>query len=1136
MLRLLTGKARSGKSQYIFEQIQKQDLAGDKVYLIVPEQFTMEAEYELSQRLEKGVLLGVEVISFERMAFRLVDNARGRSIVKIDDHGKVMVLRRLFNLYKKDMQVFKRATQKEGFLTEFKNLIQELKRNRIRPETLEEALKAIENPLLGRKIQDVLQIYQAFEEFMQGRYLDDEDRFEALIEAIDYSKMFQSAHVWVDHFHGFTVQERAVLAKIMEKAACTTVSLTLDADENRDQSIFASTIRTFKHLKKMAETMALEVKWQPFQRDSEETEMAVLEKELFSYPFKTYEKPVETLSLYAGQNMESEVEHMAMTIIDLAQTQGYRWRDMTVIKGTEAYNPILKRIFSEYGIPYFMDEKRGIMHSPVIQFLMSALTCIDRYYRQEDIVRLLKVGLIDLAPEAIEQFENGVLAYGIQGRKFLQPMHEKYENRDQLEVVRQQLSDVLVPFHDVLKKAENVEDMTRALYTFMVDNKLPEKIQEWLRQRKEEGALEHAQEMTQIWNILMTILDQMIELMGDQEIRIKEFIKLLEAGLKEYQVGIIPTTVDHVLVGSVNRSKSHSVKAIFVLGMNDGLIPAYSEGDGILLNEEKQGLAEYNLQLPSTRELKQQEEDLAVYALLNKASERIYLSCALADEKGNTLRPSILIEKLQAVFPKLSIQSDLIQAFEEAPSLLPAPAFKFLIKELRQWVEGKEMDAFWWSALRWYQEQETWQKQMSLVIEGLFHNNQPISLKNEEVEALYNLPLVVSTSRLEKYADCPFAHFVRYGLKPKMRKMYKVEYPDIGLLFHTSVERFARYLKTFDLSWKDLEQEEIRSIIDTIIDELAEDHDYKILQSSYRYKYLIHKIRRITNRAIGTLGHQLGKGQFELMDHEVAFGTSIVQGSIPPLVIEMEDGQRLMIEGRIDRIDIFEQGEKKYVKIIDYKSGLRKFNLSEVFFGLQIQLVLYLDAVVKNSHFLLNDALNPGGIFYFRIDDPLIETDGRTSEADIEKAIRKSLRMDGLAVKNLEVVQAIDDELQSSGKSDVIPVALKKDESFSATSSVMEEADMALLMAYTEDVAKQAGESITHGEIGVSPCKTRDYVACQRCDYQSLCQFDSKLRNNQYRLIQNLSNERVLDKLHEWSEKHAKVDTATESGNSGKKR
>ncbi len=386
---------------------------------------------------------------------------------------------------------------------------------------------------------------------------------------------------------------------------------------------------------------------------------------------------------------------------------------------------------------------------------------------------------------------------------------------------------------------------------------------------------------------------------------------------------------------------------MFVLGMNDGQIPAYSEGDGILLNDEKELLAKQNIVLPSTSELKQQEEDLAVYSVLNKASEKLFISYALADEKGSSLRPSTLIDKLKEIYPHLVIQTDLTDKQKVAPVLLPTPTFKFLVKELREYVDGSDLHNEWWNILGWYQNQADWKESVDFVIEGLFHNNQPQPLSLAEVESVYELPLVVSTSRLERFANCPFSHFVKYGLKPRTRKVYKVEYPDIGLLFHTSVERFAQYLNEHDLPWEDLTRHEMESIIDSIIDTLADEHEYKILKSSFRYKYLINKIRRISNRAVNTLGHQLGKGKFQPLAHEMAFGKSIVKGGAPPLVIEMPNGQRLMIEGRIDRIDIYEQGEKKYIKVIDYKSGYRKFNLSEVFFGLQIQLVLYMDAVLK---------------------------------------------------------------------------------------------------------------------------------------------------------------------------------------------
>jgi len=512
---------------------------------------------------------------------------------------------------------------------------------------------------------------------------------------------------------------------------------------------------------------------------------------------------------------------------------------------------------------------------------------------------------------------------------------------------------------------------------------------------------------------------------------------------------------------------------------------------------------------------------------MNKSSEKLYISYALSSEKGSALRPSILIEKLKEIFPKLVLNTDVKEQNQDTKIVTPTPTFKYLVKNLRNYVDGNDIDQTWWNALKWYKESPEWADSTNRVIEGLFHNNQPRPLNKEEIKAVYDLPLIVSTSRLEKFADCPFAHFVRYGLKPKTRKVYKVEYPDIGLLFHKSVEYFAHYLNEHGLEWQDLDKGEMYSIIDEIINQLADEHEHKILKSSFRYKYLINKIRRISNRAVNTLGHQLDKGSFKLEAHEIAFGNSIVKDGIPPLVIEMQNGERLIIEGRVDRIDILDQGEKKYVKVIDYKSGYRKFNLSDVFFGLQIQLVLYMDAIVKNGDYIVKDRLHPGGMFYFKIDDPLIETEEEIKPESVEKAILKELRMDGLTIKNLDIVKAIDNTLEPSVKSDVIPVALKKDETFSKTSSVVEEEEMDMLIEYVEQMAGKTGEKIVGGNIDIAPCKTKDYVACERCDYQAICQFDQKIKNNQYRVIQKLSNERIIEKLHDWSDKNAKVDPGT---------
>lgn len=1126
-IRYILGRAGSGKTKRIFEEIKyKLEQGGvNKLLLLVPEQFTLQTEYDLITTNELSGIMRVEVISFQRLAYRVFDEVGGLKRIDINELGKIMVLKRLFDKYSKELEVYRKASKQEGFLANFCTLITELKRNDIYPEVLKEALESFEEEnMLTRKLKDISFMYEKFNEYMDGRYTDEEDKLSMLIDKIDEAKFLDGAEVWIDGFSGFTSQEYRVLEKLILKTEKVNIALTRDNDTKaKDQSLFIPTDETFRKIREIAHRHKVKETQTILKQEAiKPPELKHLEREVYAFPYNKYDTEVENIDIFSGTNQYTEIENAACKIISLVRDKSYRWKDIALVNGAmETYGLTIKRVFNEYGIPFFIDEKRNIMNNPIIKLILSAIDILSRNYRYDDVFRFIKTGFCALNKDESEKLENFVLKYGIEGNRWFANFEYKDVEREESDKINEIRIKFITPFmaiKDKLKGSRLVSEFSEYLFEFLVVLGIEEKLGLWIEALREKGRLEYVNEYTQIWNIIMEVLNQLVEILGDTKVNLKEYKRILEAGFSQYKVGIIPPTIDQVLVGNLDRSRSHNIKALFVVGVNDGILPSGQGDDGLLMDEEKLLIKEKGIPLLSDSETKLKEEEFSIYTSLSKPSEYLWMSYALSDSEGKAFRPSILIDRIKKIYPKLQIKSDIVKGdtdLDEKRQLslisMPIPTFKYMIENLRLSIDENPIFHLWDEVYDWYYDNKEWDKRRNMMIEGLFHNNKEDYIGEERAKNLYDAPLKSSISRLEKFVNCPFAHFINYGLKPHERKEYKINIPDIGQLFHESMENFSKKLSFEKLNWKEIDKKKCDEIVEKIIDDIAPNFSYNILESSYRYKYLVNKLKRVSKRAAWTLTEHIKKGDFVPSLYELEFG----EGSfsmIPPIIIELPDGEEIKLEGRIDRIDILKDEDGSYVKIIDYKSGNKKFSLSDVYYGLQIQLVVYLDAVLENKDKLRIDDAHPGGVFYFKLDDPMIESNEDDVEL-IEKEIMKKLKLDGIIAKDIKIAKAMDRDIEEEKKSLVIPANLKKDGDFSKNSSVLEEAKLYSLIRHVRNLVIEIAGEILKGNVNIEPCKIDNNISCSYCQYGSICQFDRNLENNDFRVIRKLKDEEVLRKI-----------------------
>ena len=1139
-IRYILGRAGSGKRERIFKEIKhKLEQGGEnKLLLLVPEQFTLQTEFDLITTNELSGIMRAEVISFERLAQKVFNEVGGLKKIDINELGKIMVLKRLFDKHSKELEIYSKASKQEGFLSNFCTLITELKRNDIYPDTLKEILTSFEQEnMFTKKIKDISFMYERFTKYMDGKYTDEEDKLSMLIDRIDEANFLDGAEIWIDGFNGFTSQEYRILEKLILKVEKTNISITRDSnEETRDKGLFAPTNKTFKKIRDIAHRHSVkETKTVLEGQKDRSLALRHIEREIYAYPYNKYDRESESIEIFYGTNQYTEIESAASKIISLVRDKGYRWKDIALVNGAmETYGLTVKRVFNEYGIPFFIDEKRDIMNNPIIKLILSSMDIISRNYKYDDVFRFIKTGFCTLNKDEAEELENFVLKYGIEGKKWFndfQYEREEDEYLSEINEIRRKFIDPFMDIKDILKGRRQVSDFSSDLFEFLVRLGIETKLDTWIEALRQRNKLEYINEYTQIWNIVMEVLNQLVEILGDTEVNLKEYRRILEAGFSQYKVGIIPPTIDQVLVGSLERSRSHNVKALFLVGVNDGILPSGLDDKGLFLDEEKLLIKEKGIDLPSDSETRLKEEEFSIYTALAKPSKYLWISYALSDNEGKALRPSILIDKIKKLYPKLYPMSDIMKGNtnedEERQLKLvstPIPTFKYLIENLRLKIDKNPVHSLWNEVYDWYYHNESWDERRTMMIEGLFHDNQEEYIGEERAKTLYSTPLKSSISRLERFVNCPFAHFISYGLKPQERREYKVGIPDIGKLFHDSMENFAQKLSLEELSWRAIDKDKCDEIVESIIDEIAPNFGYKILESSFRYRYLVKKLKRVSKRAAWTLTEHIKKGDFTPSMYEFDFGEGSFS-KVPPIIIELPDGEEIKLEGRVDRIDILKNERGSYVKIIDYKSGSKKFSLSDVYYGLQIQLIVYLDAILENKDKLRIDDAYPGGVFYFKLDDPMIETNDNNPK-NIEKEIMKKLKMDGIIIKDIKVVKAMDRDIEEEGNSLIIPASLKRDGELSKSSSVLEEKELYSLIRHVKNLIVEIGGEILKGNIKIEPCKVENHVSCTYCPYKAICQFDRNFTNNNYRVIRKLRDEEVIKKIdtEDRGEKDAKLD------------
>ncbi len=1137
-LRFIVGRAGTGKTRQVLSEIKERILhkTTDPLVLIVPEQFSFQTERDLVSMLGTGGILGTEVLSFQRLAFRIFNEAGGITYPHIHPAGKAMILYRILDKMKDRFRVFSRVCEREGFVDKLSSLITEFKRYNVTPEHLNDAGNTYpEGHPLRDKLQELFLIYAEFEKALYQRYRDSDDDLTLASQKLSETGLYQGAEIWIDGFTNFTPQEYLMIGEIMKKAKCVTVSLCTDSTEDGalsyESDVFSPVKKAVKRLKRMADELGATVddtvrlEDRPPVRFKNSPELAHLEQNLNSYPYSVYPDKTQDISLFSAVSVFSEIEATAREIITLCRDRGMRYRDIAVVtRNLAGYEKLFEVIFADYGIPCFIDRKVDITDHPLIRLVLSMLDIFNEQWSYEAVFSYLKSGLTGIPRQDIDRLENYVLACGIKGSQWTsdKPWHMSYEllpDEKALESQKQELEEInrirsavtapLLRFRKALKGRKTAAEFCSGIYDFLCELKIPETIENSIEALRARGELAMADAYAQVWGILMALFDQMVEVMGDETISLERFTRILKIGLGEYQIGLVPASLDQVLIGSADRSKSHDIKAMFLLGTNDGVFPSAGVKEGLLSDQDRAALSHIGLELASDTRTQAFDEQYLVYKALTAASQILRISWPISDSEGKTMRPSTIISRMRKLFPRISEESNLLPArtHDEEMALLASAntAFGSMISAMRQKADGNEIQPLWEDVYRWFSSKDAY-KSACRNLKGAFgYTNLAQRIKANKISALYGDPAISSVSRLERYTACPFAFYVQYGLGARDRKIYALSPPDIGTFMHAVIERFSQLVAKGDNTWRTIDREWCNAAVSRIVDEMLEKMQGTGLAASKRYTALTNRLKRVIARSVWLIAQHIRRGSFNPIDYEVGFGD---REKYPPIVIELDSGEKIHLTGRIDRVDAFKTEEGTFLRIIDYKSGTKDFRLSDVYYGLQIQLITYLDALWENGS-IEDQKVLPGGMLYFRIDDPIIKEGNSATEEDIEKAIMQKLKMKGLLLADVRLIKEMDHTID--GSSLIIPATVNKSDVLGKNTSGATLDQFRILRSYVRRLLKGLCTEIKKGNVAISPYKKKGSTACSRCSFLSVCQFDTAMKDNRFKQLYDKKDEEVWE-------------------------
>ena len=1084
MIRVYYGSSDYETERFMYETIAAQ-MPADTI-VIVPDQFTLQAEEDALKYMRADVLMNLEIMSRTGFTRRVLGSTGSPEGILVNRYGRYMLLLSIIRGIEAGREgVFGEIlrtgrTGRSALAHMISEEISELKQYGISPEDLLQIADQSEEGLLSGKLRQTAELYRSYQEMIQHRFSDSDDLQSEVASRVHDFQRADGCSFWIYGFEYMSPDMMELVCAISRAASQVSIVLTGERTGEEEFDLFQRM------------TGMLRQKCQEHADQYEEHHV----------PESFLKKKNPSIHLVRAGSFYDEAETVASEIMELVRDQGFRFREIAVIcNDLEVRGSVFSRVFEQYGIPLFMDRKRAVTQEPAVEFLSALMDCVSGKMQFDDVFRMLKTGFSPLTDQECDRLERYGSRYHIKSGRWKKDFRyglteEGKEGLAEINQLRETVYQFIHRFEQMFHGQKTVREKTAAVYTFLTEVvHMPEQLDQSVLDMEEKSLFASAASASQVWKIIVEMMDQMVEVVGDLEMPPEDYSEILKEGFREVEIGIIPSTADQVLLGNMRRTRLGTVRALFVAGANDGVLPEEAADQGLFSDLEKEEMARiFRKPVGRTGVVQGMEQDLAIYRNLGRAEQRLTLSYSSQDTNGAELRPSILVRRFLQRYGReieeKSVQEsgEGLRLIQTRKGLMPHMAEVFRKASDDDCVPGDE----WKAAALVVSDSPSFAN----LKKGLFFTRRTERLDRDHIRRLYGKGkggvLTLSPSRIEKFIRCPFSYFVQYGLKPSENRSFDVDSRSVGDVFHYCMKMTAASLTEAGVPvsdpasrWMTVTREELREMILQFTDDFSESYRDGVFGYSARERYLRERLEDVIFLNAAVMVEQVRKGRIRSVYFEKEFGRNR-KNAFPPVRLELADGDVVYLEGIIDRVDEFRgdaEHPASYIRIVDYKTGGDRFRQEEVTAGIRLQLVIYLKSALGG----IENSL-PAGVFYFpageKTRDVSAEQAGEAGDIYVSAS-----RMDGVLVKEDHVIEGMDAEISMNEESTVIPVRRSGNGYVNLRSSgrVMEREDFDRMIRDAEAVLQEAAEKLAGGSAEIDPKRAGSFEACRYCGYDSIC-------------------------------------------------
>ncbi|WP_407370633.1 PD-(D/E)XK nuclease family protein [Carnobacterium sp.] len=1201
-LQFVLGRANRDKRSVLLDEIAESltKQTEESIFYLVPDHIKFQAEMTVLEKLshysyfEKKPIMGMmhlQVFSFTRLAWYWLKDTDIYAKPQLTTTGLSMLIRKLLIEHEEELTIYRGEVRKDGFVQQMTDLFLELRSGRIAQADLDHMMFSLgtspKEADFKLKLQDLSLIYQAFDAALLNKYIESEDIVSALIQKVEELDLSKTT-IYIESYYQFTAQEQALILALMKAAKKVTIALTSDkayaVEKPEMHNLFQTSGATYYKLYQLARQNNIPVYKDKLIQEIDEAYCGEL-NQLEEFWVETSQitstnnellDNIDTMGncieIWAAENKQAEITHVAKEIRKLVATGDYRYKDILVLtRNMDDYLAIIEPLFSSHEIELFVDSAELMNQHPLIEVIDSLVSIYKRNWRYADVMRLLRTELVIPISEGEEalskeraqrvnqhvqrarQFrervdvtENVLLSYGYEGyqwtksdpwhytRYFYEDAEFQSDNDQRIEQIansiKTDLTGLLVPFFNRLEKAQTSKDAAKELYVFMETIGVKDQIGFWRDQAIEDNDLEEARKHEQTWQTFLQLLDEYVEVLGEEPFDLDSFYAILMTGFDNATYSMVPPSIDQVTFSGIEGTRIGTAKVTFMLGVTDAHLPAKTENKSILTEEDRDFFSQFlddTKYLKPTVEAVMASELFIAYQAFLDSSEKLIFSFPTSDETKNGPKLSPYVDRIAKAF-HLPIQPKLMDVTSlENPSDKELMDFvgtkkttiSQLLMILRKEQDQKgQLSLFWQNLYTFFKRDKQVARDFNHLLVSLVKKNLPVPLKSTIATDLYGKDLYLSVSRLEAFYADHYGHFLTYGLKLKERDVFELSPAGTGEFFHDALDHLFKQIIQKNLSFDQLTEDMLEQLTSEVLTELYGKPKFSILNASNRMKYIRDQLGQTIKKMVWVIGNQSRRTNMKNVQTEVLFGQVANQTGIEGLSFPLNNGGTLHLRGKIDRVDAMNLGDDYYLSVVDYKSSAHKFNYQDAYYGLAMQMITYLDTALQNAVGLIGHEAKPAGAFYLHVSNPFMKKGTFLDEDAYINELLKSYKMDGLLLEDEDMLLSLDPTIEPTKASLVYPFNQLKNEDLKSNKFVTLD-EMTALRQHNQKLIVDAGNKIVEGVNTLNPFyEKRQFIPTVNGPLRAVSQFDAMLPENNYRRMESLKREDILKKMQEEEE------------------